>query len=160
VILMSIDPGLKGALLKWVDGVPIEVIAMPLADKEYDLQAIAAFVHSSDAIIIEDVGGIRGQGASAAFNFGMGVGKLHGLAFALGIPLYKVRPMAWQANFEAGLPKKMQPKIRSISAAQRWYPQFRLMFVTSRTPQDAISDALGIGKYYFDVIKGEKNGKS
>lgn len=158
MIIVSIDPGLKGAMLRWKDGVPIEVIPMPLGeDKDYNLQAIADFIRKASAVIIEDVGGIRGQGASAAFNFGMGVGKIHGIAFALSLPLYKVRPMSWQNNFEAGLPKKMQPKIRSILAAQRWYPRFKLLFENSRSPQDAISDSLGIGKYFWDVIHKENN---
>lgn len=107
--VLGCDPGLFGAVALWDDALDALAIRdAPTAsvvvgrsknrtvflDAEY-----ARLVRELDpqAVVIEQVGGIRGQSASASFNFGAGFGLLRGFAAMFGAPVYFVAPNAWRA---------------------------------------------------------------
>ena len=99
--ILGIDPGKKGGMAVINDNGPISVVNMPETAMDV-LLTIREFknyvVGHDDSLVcyIEKVGGIPGQGASAAFNFGKGCGWLEMCLLALEIPTEYVTPQRWQ----------------------------------------------------------------
>lgn len=50
----------------------------------------------AELLVIEQVMGLPGQSAPAAFNFGHGTGVIYGAAASLGYRIEEVRPQAWK----------------------------------------------------------------
>lgn len=142
---VSIDPGLRGAIVFWEEGVPVRYELMPLNGNEISLAAIAKILQGQSAIALEKVGGLPGQSAPAAFSFGAQVGQICGIAYALGLQRHEYRPQAWQKIAHAGLPAKMEPKARSRAAASRFFPSFNVIPEGCRVQHDGVCDALLIG---------------
>ena len=93
-IILGIDPGLYGALafVELVGGTPrVEVFDMPTTTKKVgtihrsriDKRALADFianrVRTLRCVVIEDVHALPKDGPVQAFNFGYGIGLLHGI---------------------------------------------------------------------------------
>lgn len=109
--LIAIDPGLKGAIAFYdpLTG-QLEVSDMPLQKKararkeakniidEGELFATIELYAGMGAkhAFIEEVGGMPGQSAPNAFNFGFGAGLLHAFARAVGLSIEPIRPQEWK----------------------------------------------------------------
>lgn len=145
---VSLDPGLKGALVFWREGKPERFELMPVIGNQIDVRALRDLVAGWDKLILEKVGGLPGQGAAAAFQFGRGVGSIYAVAILQGLVVIEVTPQKWQSVAQAGLPKAMAPKDRSRLAAERLYPSFGVVPPRCRVAHDGVCDALGIGHYY------------
>ena len=104
--IAGIDPGAKGALALLVDGrltdttsTPVFYVRRGKTDKaEVNGPAVAALLRewNPDIAIIERVGGIPGQSASASFNFGRATGIVEGVLHALGVRVDFVAPPTWR----------------------------------------------------------------
>ena len=93
-MIVGVDPGAYGALALLKGGELITVHDMPIlkirrgkTDKaevdSYALQRLFAGLEI-DVVVLEQVGGMTGQSASAAFNFGRSCGCVEGVMKALG----------------------------------------------------------------------------
>lgn len=113
MILVAIDPGLQGAFALYdTQRVSMHIVDMPTAavgrsakkDKTIvDFAATNALLAAyrdigATHLVIEEVGGRPGQGASAAFSFGFGAGGLHSAAQMLGYSIEPVTPVKWKGD--------------------------------------------------------------
>jgi crossover junction endodeoxyribonuclease RuvC len=70
------------------------------ARRVYQDAALASLIReiAPDVVVIELVGGITGQSASASFNFGAGVGLLRGISATLQVPVEHIHPAVWRSR--------------------------------------------------------------
>ena len=98
MITLAIDPGASGGLAWIRSDKTVECCKMP--DTEGDVVDLLRSLAASGikAAYIERVGGFTGKGqpGSAMFNFGRGVGVLHGALLAMGVRVVEVTPQKWQ----------------------------------------------------------------
>jgi Holliday junction resolvasome RuvABC endonuclease subunit len=73
-----------------------------------------------EMVVIEEVGGMTGQSASAAFAFGKSAGLIEAACAAVDAPIRLVRPNVWKKHFSIGADKSL-----TVQAATRELPQFR-----------------------------------
>lgn len=115
-MIVAVDPGLTGAICfyDWRTG-QMDVVPMPTQTKQLagrklktvidegevlsNLQAFAAM--GATHLFIEAVGGMPGQSAPAAFNFGHGYGAVRMAALACGLPIEAVPAAVWKAEMRA-----------------------------------------------------------
>jgi len=117
MILVAVDPGLTGALAFYntqtgeMDVQDMPVLAEAKASKNSKgKQASRTVVNAlelvallevwrnlgAELLVIEKVGGLPGQSAPAAFNFGAATWIIHGAALALGYRVEATRPQEWK----------------------------------------------------------------
>jgi crossover junction endodeoxyribonuclease RuvC len=107
----GIDPGVTGsialydierkALLCFLD-IPVDTIKVGRTEKKrvniaglVDVcREVAVFY--PELVVIEDVGGLPGQSAPAAFSFGFTTGALHAAIAAQKLPIHAVPPARWK----------------------------------------------------------------
>ncbi|MBF0421104.1 MAG: hypothetical protein HQL78_13185 [Magnetococcales bacterium] len=109
-VLIGIDPGLSGAIASIAvaeDGSSVvRVTDMPTKQSrtgnkrsidawEFE-QALYSHCRDKASVAIEHVGGIPGQSAPAAFEFGFGAGIIEGVLSAIGYSRVYVRPQTWR----------------------------------------------------------------
>lgn len=138
---IGIDPG-KDGCLSAIDAEGSVRLVQPFGETEY-LNALKAFAPDTKIAILEHVGGIPGQSAPAAFNFGDNFGAIRGILLTLGIPYELVRPQKWKRAFSC-----TSDKNTSIQVAKRLFPGQSL----KRTPQctkdhDGIAESLLMAEY-------------
>lgn len=107
---LGCDPGLEGAIALYDDSLDMLVVrdAPTLQIKVGKSQNRTVYQDAEyarliadldpDFIIIEQVGGLTGQSASASFNFGAGYGLLRGIAATLRIPTRFITPPVWRRH--------------------------------------------------------------
>ena len=147
--ILGIDPGQTGGwAVIGATGKLIRSGDAPFIAGKWDICEVDSILDSLDGTttkaIIEDVGGIPGQSASAAFSFGFGVGLWHMAIVNNGLSLETVRPQEWQKQYVTAkevksLTKPQKKKRYIIEAEQRW-PGFKF---TSGT-----ADAALIAEWY------------
>lgn len=155
--ILGIDPGCYGALALLSSGVLADVRDMPVVmlrrgktDKpEVDGAALAAFVRSlrPDIAVLERVGGLPGQSAPAAFNFGRAAGAVEYTLTALGVRVESVAPATWKKAL------RVNPgKDGSRALAARMWPAQAALF--ARAKDDGRAEAALIaewGRRVFDT---------
>jgi hypothetical protein len=104
---IGIDPGARGAVAlrrrdRSVLARRLPAVAGPWgatvdADALYNT-LLALMIDDPTVIVIEKVGGMRGQSASAAFTFGATCGVIHATVCRLGLPVVYVDPRTWRAK--------------------------------------------------------------
>jgi crossover junction endodeoxyribonuclease RuvC len=157
--IVGIDPGKKGGIAIYADKV-VHAYPMPLAGKGLNLPAIANLLKAMnpDAVFIEKVSSMPGQGVSSTFTFGTGYGQLQGIIAALNIPFYLVTPQAWKKTVLAGTPKD---KDSAVAYCSRSWPSVDLIRPGCRKPHDGMADALCLMAYglknYFQEPQNAKH---
>lgn len=134
-VIIAVDPGASGGIaVRYPDG-EIVVEAMPATEADAVMSIKTAQKYSgieghSIVAYVEKVGGyVKGKGApgSSMFNFGRGVGVIHGALIALEIPTVEVTPQAWQKALGTGQSKtygkKWKDHLKGI--AQRMFPALK-----------------------------------
>lgn len=104
--ILAVDPGAHGALALMVDGrleatwvMPHAMVKRGTSNKaEIAGAELVALMRDcrADHLFIEQVGGMTGQSASAAFNFGRAAAAPEYIAVALGIAVSRVPPGTWK----------------------------------------------------------------
>ena len=149
-MIIGIDPGLNGGIVKIKDGIIVEKCIMPTIGspkKEYDILAIVNILKGANKIILEKAQPRFKDGSKQAFKTGFGFGALQGIIFTLGIPHVLVSPKEWQKQLFAGLPSD-DTKLASLMFCQRmwpnedWTPTER-----SKKAHDGLTDAACIAYY-------------
>lgn len=134
--VIGIDPGRKGGIaVVGSGGAVVDVVQMP--DTAQDLylslrEYVASCRRDGVGVVcyVEKVGGIPGQGASSAFNFGRGCGWLEMCLLALEVKAVYVTPQRWQKVYGVGsssitrssAAEKREHKNALKAVAQRLYP--------------------------------------
>jgi hypothetical protein len=147
-IFVGIDPGQNGGLAA-IYPHKVEVMVMPLAGGEIDVDRIMEFIPyvANDETIyacIEKTGAMSpGKIAVAKLNFAAGL--LQGILRARHIPLEVVRPQDWKKEILAGTDKS---KEAAIAWCQRVFPDVSLRATEKcKTFHDGIADALAMAEY-------------
>ena len=110
-MIIGVDPGLTGAFALLDDEGGIEeVIDMPITAKTSGKgnqlnAALAADIMVQltcfpiDAVVIERVGPMPGQGVTSMFGFGRSLGVVEGVAASCNLPVKWVTPQKWKKHF-------------------------------------------------------------
>jgi len=108
--ILGVDPGALGALALIVDGILTDVVDMPMlrvrrgkTDKaEVDGYTLADILRkmAPDVAYVEQVGGLPGQSASAAFNFGRAAGAVEYTLKTLGVRVEMIAPASWKKSMK------------------------------------------------------------
>ncbi len=123
-MILGIDPGAHGAFAflnksgKVVEIVDMPTIKVKVNGKDRDRVSSALIVSllkpyaaEIELAVLEQVGGLTGQSASAAFTFGYSCGMVEGVLSALEIPVKLVTPQTWKKSFglnkDKGLSRQM-----------------------------------------------------
>ena len=154
--VMSIDPGLSGAMAVFDGDDLIAVVDMPThelsrngkAKRQVAASTLAGIFtqHEPQHVIVEKVSAMPGQGVTSMFSFGRSFGVIEGILAAFEIPATYVMPSVWTKAIGKGLGKDA-----SRARACELYPSHQKSF--SRVKDDGRADAVLIGAWY---LKGNK----
>ena len=159
-LIIGVDPGAKGAIaILGMNGSIHEVHDMPAVEVKVgktkrhrvSVHGVADILRGlrPEMVIIEDVGGMTGQSASAAFTFGHACGLIQGAVAALGFPLALIPPQRWKRA--AGLPAdKGAARLRAM---QLWPDQAKQF---ERVKDDGRAEACLLARHYWQQLRGSK----
>jgi crossover junction endodeoxyribonuclease RuvC len=156
VIVISADPGLKGAIAALKDGKQIVWLQdMPTKELSNGKRMICArqltetlkqimseHPHEDFTCIIEKVSSRPGEGVVSAFTFGRGFGILEACIIARGLPLDMVPPQTWKASMRLTSDKD-DVRIKMI----KQFPQLQPML--KRKMDDGRAEAIAIALYLW-----------
>lgn len=150
MLIVGVDPGCYGALAWLQTGILVRVEDMPIlkirrgkTDKvEVDGYLLSRMLsdHRADLVLIEQVGGLPGQSASAAFNFGRAAGAVEYQAMALGMRVERVAPQVWKKALRLN-----QGKDAARALAARMWPGKAGLF--ARVKDDGRAESALIAEY-------------
>ena len=156
MILLGIDPGVSGALSVYEHKKLVEVLDMPTMSEgkknkkqinsaQLSLE-IKKRINGSDenAVVIEHVTAMPGQGVTSMFNFGQSFGVIKGICSALNLPVYFVRPVKWKKHFNLIGSSKDASRTKAIEM----FPSFSNNMTRKKDANKA--DAILIGRYFLD----------
>lgn len=156
MILMSIDPGLSGAIAVFIDDVLIDIVDTPTHEltrnnktkRQISASALASIFkdHHPDHVVVERVGAMPNQGVTSVFSFGRSFGVIEGILAAYELPATYVMPAVWTKGIGRGLGKD-----GSRARACELYPAHQQRF--ARVKDDGRADAVLIGAWW---LKGNK----
>lgn len=156
--VLGIDPGLSGALaLLTPQGLEIwdmPVLQITRNDKRRNTVDSVALGRLIDSIsnrvgiaVVEQVGGMTGQSASASFEFGRNVGIVYGVLAANFIPTEQVHPVKWKRAVGIKPPKgEKAAKDESRAAATRIMPAYAGLWALAK--HDGRAEAALIAHYW------------
>lgn len=162
--ILGVDPGASGALvlmrapqdaivtLHSVCDMPVLKIRRGKTDKsEVDGYALERFFCLSqiDVAFVEQVGGITGQSASAAFNFGRSAGIVEGWLKGRCVRVEFVAPGTWRRALHVN-----PGKDGSRALATRLWPSFAKEF--ARVKDDGRAEAALIAEYGRMRLRDER----
>jgi crossover junction endodeoxyribonuclease RuvC len=156
MILMSIDPGLSGAIAVFIDDVLIDIVDTPTHEltrnnktkRQISASALAGIFtqHRPDHVVVEKVTAMPGNGATSMFSFGRSFGLIEGIVGAFEIPATYVMPSVWTKGIGRGLGKDA-----SRARACELYPFYQKSF--ARVKDDGRADAVLIGAWWLKSNK-------
>lgn len=150
-MIIGIDPGAMGAIAVLDNGsifgiydMPIMLIRRGKTDKKivdgYALRTLPITMADVLAAYIEQVGGIPGQSASAAFNFGRSAGIPEGWLKCNGVRVEEVPPGTWKRALKVN-----GGKDGARAMASRLWPDSAHLF--KRVKDDGRAEAALIAEY-------------
>lgn len=118
-MILSIDPGIKGAVVIWNDDDSInDILNMKYNGSYIDYQWLNKLMKLSlSKLIVEDVHTAPRSGVSSAGSFMYSLGCIHAAADAAGVEIVKLRPQTWKNT--VGLYKK--PKIKALDRVVEFF---------------------------------------
>jgi crossover junction endodeoxyribonuclease RuvC len=156
MIVMSIDPGLSGALAVFIDDVLIDIVDTPTHEltrnnktkRQISASALAGIFtqHHPDHVVVEKVTAMPGNGATSMFSFGRSFGVIEGILAAYELPVTFVMPSVWTKGIGRGLGKDA-----SRARACELYPSHQQKF--ARVKDDGRADAVLIGAWWLKANK-------
>jgi hypothetical protein len=154
IAIVGIDPGLQGGIVVLDSGRELlEAHTMPTIGNLLNLDQLSQIIRGISInykahVFIEQVSAMPKQGVSSMFKFGRVFGVLEGMLATVALATEYVRPQEWQKNMHQGIEKSLNPKERSLIAAQRLFPTLDLKRTPKCTTQhDGLIDALLIAEY-------------
>ena len=161
MLIIGIDPGIKGAICILKDGVVIDVFDMPVmpVGKKNKSQVngsqiyneIQKVIENEDKqdikVIIEQVSAMPGQGVTSMFNFGQSYGVLKGIFSAMQIPMDFVSPVKWKKYYNLINTQKDSSRTKAIE----FFPYISAKL--SRKKDANKADAILIASFYYQNQK-------
>ena len=159
MFIISIDPGISGAICFFENGKILEVLEMPnMAEgKKNKKQVNGAQIYNeistrikhlnkeSVKVVIEHVSAMPGQGVTSMFNFGQSFGILKGICSAMQLSMYFVRPAKWKKYFNLINSEKDSSRTKAIEV----FPYFSAYLSKKKDSNKA--DAILIASYFNDT---------
>ena len=161
MLIIGIDPGLRGAVAFLKKGKVINLFEMPIMSEGKKnkrqlnsaqlVNIIKESVQKNDdtAIVVEQVNAMPGQGVTSMFNFGQSFGILKGICSAMNLSVYYVRPAKWKKYFNLINTEKDASRTRAIEI----FPYFSAQL--SKKKDNNKADAILISSYFFETYKNE-----
>ena len=161
MIIIGIDPGIKGAICILKDGKILDVFDMPImpVGKKNKSQVNSSQIYNeikkaiineektNIKVVIEQVSAMPGQGVTSMFNFGQSFGVLKGICSAMQLSMYFVRPAKWKKYF--GLIKTEKDASRTKVIEIFPYISSQL----SRKKDSNKADAVLIASFFYNTYK-------
>ena len=154
--IISIDPGISGAICFFENGSVVDVIDIPsMADgKKNKKQVNGSQIYNEInlkiknidkkkiVVVIEQVSAMPGQGVTSMFNFGQSFGVIKGICSAMQLPMYFVRPAKWKKYFNLIKTEKEASRTKAIEI----FPQISHMLSKKKDVNKA--DAILIASFF------------
>ena len=161
MLIIGIDPGIKGAICIFKNGIILDVFDMPTmpVGKKNKSQVNAsqiyneiqkAIINEDDKdvkVVIEQVSAMPGQGVTSMFNFGQSFGVLKGIFSAMQIPMDFVSPVKWKKYYNLINTQKDSSRTKAIE----FFPHISSKL--SRKKDANKADAILIASYYYHIQK-------
>ena len=164
MLIIGIDPGIKGAICILKDGKILDVFDMPImpVGKKNKSQVNGSQIYNEIQkaithedkkdikVVIEQVSAMPGQGVTSMFNFGQSFGILKGICSSMQLPMYFVRPAKWKKYYNLINSEKDASRTRAIEI----FPDFSSQL--SRKKDSNKADAILIASFYYETYKIEE----
>ena len=161
MLIIGIDPGIKGAICILKNGKILDVFDMPImpvgkknksqvnASQIYnEIQKVVINVDKKDIrVVIEQVSAMPGQGVTSMFNFGQSFGVLKGIFSAMQIPMDFVSPVKWKRYYTLINTQKDSSRTKAIE----FFPYISSKL--SRKKDANKADAILIASFYYQNQK-------
>ena len=158
--IISIDPGISGAICFFENGSVVDVIDMPsMADgKKNKKQVNGSQIYNEInlkiknidkkkiIVVIEQVSAMPGQGVTSMFNFGQSFGILKGVCSAMNLSMHFVRPAKWKKHFNLINASKDASRTKAIQI----FPYFSINLSKKKDANKA--DAILIASYFEETF--------
>ncbi len=155
LLIISVDPGLTGAIGFLLNGVFLAVEDMPVVTKgvgsvksEVSPAGMKTLIRERlipgghPVAVIEKVGAMPGQGVSSVFSLGDSYGAARAVLATGGFELTQVAPVTWKKHFKLGADKEL-----SRALAQRLFPTAPLHL----KKHDGRAEALLIARWLWET---------
>ena len=160
MLIIGIDPGIKGAICILKDGKILDVFEMPImpVGKKNKSQVngsqiyneIRKVISNEDKknikVVIEQVSAMPGQGVTSMFNFGQSFGVLKGIFSAMQIPMDFISPVKWKKYFNLINAQKDSSRTKAIE----FFPYISSKL--SRKKDANKADAILIASFYYQNL--------
>ena len=164
MLIISIDPGISGAICFFENGQIKDVIEMPtMAEGKKNKRQINGHQMYNELtsrikgyntqninVIVEQVSAMPGQGVTSMFNFGQSFGVIKGICAAMQLPIFFVRPAKWKKHFELINSQKDASRTKAIEM----FP--KISSILSKKKDSNKADAILIASFYENIIKNNK----
>ena len=161
MLIIGIDPGIKGALCFFKNGKILDVLDMPTmpVGKKNKSQVNGSQIYNEIQkriinedkkdikVVIEQVSAMPGQGVTSMFNFGQSFGVLKGIFSAMQIPMDFVSPVKWKKYYNLINTQKDSSRTKAIE----FFPYISSKL--SRKKDANKADAILIASYYYHIQK-------
>ncbi len=164
MLIISIDPGINGAICFFENGEVKDILEMPtMAEGKKNKRQvngrqmynelssrIKAYNTQNINVIVEQVSAMPGQGVTSMFNFGQSFGVIKGICAAMQLPIFFVRPTKWKKHFELINSQKDASRTKAIEM----FP--KISSILSKKKDSNKADAILIASFYENIIKNNK----
>ena len=161
MLIIGVDPGIKGAICILRDGKILDVFDMPImpVGKKNKSQVngsqifneIQKAITNEDKkdikVVIEQVSAMPGQGVTSMFNFGQSFGVLKGVFSAMQIAMDFVSPVKWKKFYNLINTHKDSSRTKAIE----FFPY--ISHKLSRKKDANKADAILIASFYYQNQK-------
>ena len=158
MLIIGIDPGIKGAICFFKKGKILEVLDMPTmpVGKKNKSQVNGSQIYNEIQkriinedkkdikVVIEQVSAMPGQGVTSMFNFGQSFGVLKGVCAAMQLPIFFIRPAKWKKYFDLINSQKDSSRVKAIEM----FPKFSSLLARKKDTNKA--DAILIANYHLN----------
>ena len=161
MLIISIDPGINGAICFFENGEVKDVLEMPtMAEGKKNKRQvngrqmynelssrIKAYKTQNINVVVEQVSAMPGQGVTSMFNFGQSFGILKGVCSAMRLPMFFVRPAKWKKHFGLINSEKDASRTKVIEM----FPYFSKYLSKKKDANKA--DAILLANFYYETCK-------
>ena len=158
MLIIGIDPGLRGAVAFLKKGQIINLFEMPIMSEgkknknQLNNAQLAKIMKeniddfSKATVVVEKVNAMPGQGVTSMFNFGQSFGILKGVCSAMNLSMHFVRPAKWKKHFNLINASKDASRTKAIEI----FPYFSINLSKKKDANKA--DAILIASYFDETF--------